>query len=130
MDIARRLAALLCIIVSLALPGGSVPAMAAVDHAGQANCPHATLVSPAGKASHVAATSHAMTMLSSSMAPLHQPVGPAALPSCCIAMPTSAPWPDAAPALAAAVPGSLPRPRSDAMPVQRSIGPDLPPPRA
>lgn len=124
--IARRLAALFLIVVSLLLPGGSGQAMAAMEHAGQVGCPHAAMVSPSGGAAHD--TSH--VMMGSPQAPTHTPAGTTALPTCCAGMPTSAPLLEATPDLAAGLSDSLPRPHSDAMPAQRSIGPDLPPPRA
>lgn len=127
-DIARRFAALFLIVVSLLLPGGSGQAMAATDHVGQVGCPHAAMISPSGGAAHSGATSHAMMV--SGEAPTQTPSGAIALPTCCTAMPTSAPLLEATPDLAAGLSGSLLRPLSDEMPAQRSIGPDLPPPRA
>lgn len=129
MQIVRRFAALVLIVVSLLVPVGAGPAMAATDHAGQADCPHAAVLSPAGTASHLAAPPHAMALVSS-QAPLHQPAGPAGLPSCCTAIPTATALLEMTPDLATDFPGGLFRPISDFMPAQRSIGPDLPPPRA
>jgi hypothetical protein len=121
--IARRLAALFLIVVSLLLPGGSGQAMAATDHVGQAGCPHAAMISPSGGAAHSAM----MTGLSSAS---HPPSGSPLLPSCCFAMPTSAPLLETPPDGVDAVMRVRQRPLSDEMPAQHSIGSDLPPPRA
>jgi hypothetical protein len=122
-DIARRLAALFLIAVSLLLPGGSGQAMAAANHVGQVGCPHAAMVSPSGGAAHSAM----MTGLSSAS---HPPSGPILLPSCCFAMPTSAPLLETPPDVVDAVMRVRQRPLSDEIPAQQAIGPDLPPPRA
>jgi len=114
----RRLAALVWIVLSLLVPGGAGPAMA-MAHAGQADCPHAAQISGAA---------HRMAMASGGPSS-HTPAGPMALPSCCVALPGFALHVEAMPDRLVA-PGALPRPRSDAMPAQRVIGPDLPPPRA
>jgi len=127
-EIARRFAALVLIVVSLLLPGGSGSAWAMADHAGQADCPHAATLLPSGNASHASVTAHVMPVVSG--AGHSRPAAAPTLPSCCIAMTTPAPALDAAPVLATGETAGRLRPLSDAMPAQRSIGPDLPPPRA
>lgn len=83
---------------------------------------------PSGNASHGDAMAHDMPVVSGS--PHSRPAAAPTLPSCCIAMTTAAPALDSAPTRATGETGGRLRPLSDAMPAQRSIGPDLPPPRA
>ncbi|MBN9026804.1 MAG: hypothetical protein J0H20_14675 [Rhizobiales bacterium] len=135
MTLARRFAALVLIVVSLLLPGGSGSAWAMADHAGQADCPHAAMVLPSGNASHGGAMAHVamahvMPVVAVSGAPHPLPAAAPSLPACCIAITSTVPALDAGPAFAAGETGARLRPLSDAMPAQRSIGPDLPPPRA
>jgi hypothetical protein len=106
--IVRRLAALLLIVASLLMPGGSMPAHAAPGHApAMIDCPHAAL---------------------GVTAPLHRPAGTPVMPQCCYALPmateVAVPHP-----LATRFLVSRPRPRSDTMPAPLAIGPEVPPPR-
>ncbi|MCX5581561.1 hypothetical protein [Kaistia terrae] len=121
--IARRLAALFLVVITLLLPVGSGQAMAATDHVGQAGCPHAAMVSPSGSAGHAA-------MMTGMSPASHPPSGAILLPSCCFAMPTSAPLLETPLDAVDAVMRVRLRPLSDEMPAQQAIGPDLPPPRA
>jgi len=113
-DIVKRFVALLLILLGLLVPGGSGPAMAAMEHLGQADCPHAAMATPSDMTAHSTRSTHPLSVV----------------PSCCNALPSSLPLQDAMPELADAAPRVLPRPLSEDMPAQRAIGPDLPPPRA
>jgi hypothetical protein len=107
--IVRRLAALLLIVASLLMPGGSMPAHAAPGHApAMMDCPHAVL---------------------GGAAPQHRPAGGPVMPQCCYALPMAMELALLHP-LATHLSLFLPRPRSDTMPTAIAVGPEVPPPRA